>query len=80
MLFLPFPPRRIWLRSFWGVFALSCGLLCSFMLSPYDVAFSYGWATLLTLTLGTVGFCWPQLVVKPYGLWNSLMLFMRQGL
>jgi hypothetical protein len=80
MLFLPFPPRRIWLRSFWGVFAFSCGLLCSFMLSRYGVAFSCGWAALLTLTLGAAGFCWPQLIVKLYSLWNSLILFMRQGL
>ena len=80
MLLLPFPPRRTWLRSFWGVFVLYCGILCGFMLSSFGVSFPYGWAAVLTMVLGMLGFCWPQLVVKPYRLWNSLMSYMRQGI
>jgi hypothetical protein len=78
MLLLPFPPRRAWLRSFWGAFVLYWTMLVSFVLSWFCNSFSYGWATVVIAVLGLLGFCWPQLAVKAYTMWNGLMLYLEQ--
>lgn len=67
---LPSPPRRAWLRSFWlvssaasGVFV---GLLSALLVAP--VWFATG--VILACVMAVPGLLWPQLVSRPYRVWN----------
>lgn len=80
MIILPFPPRRVWLTSFWLAISVSTGLLGATLLwllvSPPSVAIGGG----LALGLAATGFLWSRRIVsRAYNIWNTLASYYVRG-
>ncbi len=72
MIYLPFPPTNIQLRSFWLVVSLMTGLATGVLLSPFASITWVAWGVPIAFALIVPGLLRPEIVSTPYRAFNKL--------
>lgn len=69
---LPTSPNRIWLLSFWLIVSLLAGLTTGILLWVLVAPLWSGLGVILAAALAVIGLLRPQVIVRPYEVWNRL--------